>query len=157
MIIADAKLSQTQLNELQASLNKVKAKADQTLIKGVTLGSVESVIQETIQASSDNTINIPANINKSTDDDIRSLVSFSYALKNKQSVEGVILTNNPVAVTFRNFLLSSTGQDILKQYHYDNIDGYKSSVADLFNPGSTGKKAAEQPSLKIAEVLSNGK
>lgn len=157
MIIADSKLTQNQLTNLQALLNKAQVKADQTLIKGVTSNSVENVIQDTVQASSDDSnINTPANIAKSTNDETRNLVSFSYALKSKQSIDGVILTNNPAAITFRNFLLSSTGQDILKQYDYDNIDGYKSSVDDLFNPTTRGKTASGDDSVKVADALSNG-
>ncbi len=158
MIITDDKLSQTQITALQALLNKAQVKAEQTLIKGVTSGSVEKVIHTTVQASSDNSnSNTPASIAKSTNNETRNLVSFSYALKDQQAAQGVILTNNPIAVTFRNFLLSSTGQDILKKYNYDNIDGYKSSVDDLFNPTSRSKAANNNDSVKITDALSSGR
>ena len=84
-------------------------------------------------------------------------MSFSYALKNKQAADGVILTQNPVAINFRNFLLSSTGQDILSRHDYENIDGYKNEMADLFKSSSQGKQATGEHSVDVAEALSNGK
>lgn len=150
MIMADDKLDQAQLSALQALLNKEETKADPTLLKEVASNRVESVIQDTVQDSS---AEVTVNKTKSSDNEIRNLVSFSYALKGEQSVEGVILTDNPTAITFRNFLLSSTGQDILKQYNYDDIDGYKSSVDDIFNPASDSK-AANDP-VEVTDILAN--
>lgn len=80
---------------------------------------------------------------------------FSYALKGSQSADGVILTDNPAAITFRNFLLSSSGQDILKKYGYDDIDGYKNSVDELFNPSSN--KTTADDSVEVADALSGEK
>ena len=87
----------------------------------------------------------------------RTLNSFSYALRDKQALEGVILTENTAATNFRNFLLSSTGQDILEKYDYYNIEGYKNSVNDLFNPTSRAQKAANTNTVNVADALSNGK
>ena len=84
----------------------------------------------------------------------RNLVPFRYAIKQATSVEAVILTENPVAINFRNFLLSSDGQDILEQYNYDNIDGYNNSVDDLFNPPSRGTTAVEHTEV-VVDILSN--
>ncbi len=83
----------------------------------------------------------------------RSLVSFNYALKGEQPIDGVILTNNPAAVSFRNFMLSSDGQDILEQYEYRNIDGYQNAVDDLFKPTSSSDSSGDN--LEFSEVLSN--
>ncbi|WP_261863316.1 hypothetical protein [Psychrobacter sp. JCM 18900] len=49
------------------------------------------------------------------DKEIHTLNPFNYALKDEQALEGVILTDDTTAISFRNFLLSSTGQDILKK------------------------------------------
>ena len=78
-------------------------------------------------------------------------------MKEKQALEGVILTENTAAINFRNFLLSSTGQDILEKYDYYNIEGYKNSVNDLFNPTSRAQEAANANTVNVADALSNGK
>ena len=164
LIIANDKLSQSQLSALQSVLNQTKNNNDQRRAS-LNADHAKDKLQETINTSSNNSnaVTKSANIANSVTNDyvnnseeVRHLVSFSYALKGKQYLDGVILTNNLTAVTFRNFLLSSTGQDILKQYDYDNIDGYKSSVDDMFNPSSRDK-AADEISSKITEALSNGK
>ncbi len=62
------------------------------------------------------------------------LMPFSYAVKSQQSLEAIIITDNPVALQLRNFLLSSSGQDLLTQQGFEDIDGYKNQVDDLFNP-----------------------
>lgn len=144
VIIADEKIAQTRLIPLQALLNDAQTKLNHSEI------NTRSTAQDNLN---------PVNANPATSNDsieARHLASFSYAVKNTDSVDGVILTDNPIAVSFRNFLLSSAGQDILKKYGYDNIDGYKNSVDDLFNPASRGKKASGQPSVKVADALSNG-
>ncbi|WP_131668903.1 hypothetical protein [Psychrobacter pygoscelis] len=73
-------------------------------------------------------------------DDSQSLLAaesyvrpFSYSLQQKQRLMGVQLTDKPGAISLRNYLLSSMGQDIFVQFGYDNIDGYRNQVADLFN------------------------
>ena len=94
---------------------------------------------------------------KTDNQEARSLNAFSYALTDEESLDGVILSDNSVAISFRNFLLSSAGQDILKKYDYDNIDGYKNSVDDLFNPTSRAKQASGENPVDVADALSNGK
>lgn len=116
-----------------------------------------------------NIVNPPAPIKNSSDIDsetinsektaenseARTLNPFGYAIKNSQTVEGVILSDKPLAINFRNFLISSTGQDILRKYEFDNIDGYQNSVDDLFNPTSSGKTAVEQTEV-VTDTLANG-
>lgn len=85
----------------------------------------------------------------------RLLASFSYAIKDSQLYDGVILTENPLATGFRNFLISSSGQDILRQYNFENIEGYQNNVDDLFNPDRASKTAVGQVEL-IPESLENG-
>ena len=58
---------------------------------------------------------------------------FNYSLQHKQRLMGVQLTDKAGAISLRNYLLSSMGQDIFVQFGYDNIDGYRNQVADLFN------------------------
>lgn len=156
MIIADDKLNQSQLNALQSVLKQTQLddqRQAKTAVGSIKSETVKDKMQDTIETN--NTVNKAPSV-ASNSDEVRHLVSFSYALKDEQYLDGVILTDNPTAVTFRNFLLSSTGQDILKQYDYDNIDGYKSSVDDLFNPTTRGKATNDMPS-KVTEVLNNGK
>ena len=154
MIIADDKLSESQLSTLQSTLNQTQNKSDQTQAS-LNTDRVKDKLQETIEKNSD-TVSEVKDAATANPNEGRNLVSFNYAIKGGQYVDGLILTNNPIAIVFRNFLLSSTGQDILKQYDYQNIDGYKSSVDDLFNPTSDGKTTNEISS-KITEALSNGK
>ncbi|WP_250162537.1 hypothetical protein [Psychrobacter sp. WY6] len=66
------------------------------------------------------------------------------------------MTENTAAINFRNFLLSSTGQDILAKYDYYNIEGYKNSVNDLFNPTSRTQEASNANTVNVADALSNG-
>lgn len=166
LLIANEKLSQGQLSTLQSILNQTQNNNAQKRVI-INADHAKDKLQETINISSNNNssnavTNVPNIANNVTSNsinnssEVRNLVSFSYALKDQQYLDGVILTNNLTAVTFRNFLLSSTGQDILKQYDYDNIDGYKSSVDDMFNPSSRDK-ATDEISSKITEALSNGK
>ena len=166
LLIANEKLSQGQLSTLQSVLNQMQNNNAQRRVS-LNADHAKDKLQETINISSSNNSsnavtnvpNIANNVASNSIDnsnEVRNLVSFSYALKDQQYLDGVILTNNLTAVTFRNFLLSSTGQDILKQYDYDNIDGYKSSVDDMFNPSSRDK-ATDEISSKITEALSNGK
>jgi len=90
------------------------------------------------------------------DKKIHTLNPFNYALKDEQALEGVILTDDTTAINFRNFLLSSTGQDILKKYDYENISGYKNSVNDLFKPTSQAKNASGDHAVDVTDALSNG-
>lgn len=143
VIIADGKITQSQLSLLQDVLNKAQSKRNASNGNGMA--------QETNQP---NNI-VPSMINDNNQ--ARHLASFNYAIKNGQTIDGIILTENPIASNFRNFLLSSSGQDVLKQHGYDDIDGYKNSVNELFNPASSHKQARGESSVKLAEALSNGK
>lgn len=134
LIIADDKLPKTRLVPLQSLINDAQTKVNQSKVNANGI-------------SQDDTANNEA----------RSIASFSYALKGSQAVDGVILTDNPIAISFRNFLLSSVGQDILKKHDYDNIDGYKNTMDDLFNPTSGAKSAIGESSVEVADALSNGK
>ncbi|MBE0440639.1 MULTISPECIES: hypothetical protein [unclassified Psychrobacter] len=110
-----------------------------------------SILQKELNIVQDNTFNDADKL------EARTLNSFNYAVKDNHTLEGVILTDNTTAIKFRNFLLSSTGQDILKSYDYDNIEGYKNSVDELFNPAKLIKTDAETTSVNVADALSNGK
>ncbi len=147
MIIADGSLNQNQLAPLQTTLNETQAKLNQIKINAGETTQNNNEENEEGQNTAD-----------TIDDNngVRNLTSFSYALKGELPVDGVILTDNPVASSFRNFILSSAGQDVLKQYDYNNIDGYKNSMDDLFNPTSRAKSASDDSSVKVADALSNG-
>lgn len=131
MIIANDSLPTERLAPLQAELQAAQ-------------NNQEEAISKTDTAKIDDT-------------NSRTLNSYNYALRDEKTLEGVILTDNTAAVNFRNFLLSSTGQDILKKYDYHNIEGYKNSVDDLFNPTSRAKQASNDTSVDVADALSNGK
>ena len=86
----------------------------------------------------------------------RKLSAFSYALRKKQSeqmLQGIVLTNNPAAVSFRNYVLSSAGQDILGRYDYGHIDGYQKNIDELFNPTVAENK---EPTVDVADALKDG-
>lgn len=126
LIIADSTLSEERLSQLEDTINMP--------VNSVAIG-----------AQTDNT----------NDETVRLLASFSYAIKDSQRYDGVILTDNSLAASFRNFLISSSGQDILRQYDFENIEGYQNSVDDLFNPKSTSRTTVEQVEL-VTESLENG-
>lgn len=132
MIIANDQLSDSLLVLLQDELNS----------------NIENDIVNPPLSSNNNSI-------QNTDDAARTLNPFSYAMKNSKSLEAVILSDKPIAISFRNFLVSSTGQDILRQYEFDSIDDYQNSVDDLFNPTSNGKTAVEQSKV-VTDTLTNG-
>jgi ABC-type molybdate transport system substrate-binding protein len=133
MIIANDSLSADRLTPLQTELKSAQDKINQD----------KANIRNTDAVETDNA-------------EARTLNSFSYALRDKQTLEGVILTENTAAINFRNFLLSSTGQDILEKYDYYNIEGYKNSVDDLFNPTSRAQKTLNTNTVNVADALSNG-
>ena len=139
IIIANDSLSADRLTPLQAELKAAQDKINQD--------------KENISNTDDKKVDTAETDNA----EARTLNSFSYALKEKQALEGVILTENTAAINFRNFLLSSTGQDILEKYDYYNIEGYKNSVNDLFNPTSRAQEAANANTVNVADALSNGK
>lgn len=144
MIIANDSLSADRLTPLQAELKAAQDKINQD--------------KENISNTDDKKVDTAETGAIETDNaEARTLNSFSYALRDKQALEGVILTENTAAINFRNFLLSSTGQDILAKYDYYNIEGYKNSVNDLFNPTSHAQKAANANTVNVADALSNGK
>lgn len=136
IVIADDKLSDTLLSLLQDELNR---------------NVQNNVVNPPAQSRSDTESEEAAVENN----EARTLNPFGYAMRNSQTVEGVILSDKPVAISFRNFLISSTGQDILRQYEFNNIDGYQNSVDDLFNPTSTATTAVEQTEV-VKEALTNG-
>ncbi|WP_296245587.1 MULTISPECIES: hypothetical protein [unclassified Psychrobacter] len=144
LIIANGRLSKERLAPLQQQLQTAQNQRNQSKI-------------ENEEANSNNDVNVDASQAKNDNSVTRSLVSFNYALQDTQAVDGVVLTQNPAATNFRNFLLSSTGQDILSQYDYDNIDGYKNDMADLFTPNSRAKQASGELEVDVADALSNGK
>lgn len=131
IIIANDRLSAERLAQLQAKLTASQHQDNQSK------ANANTVITED-ETDSENTDSENANSEQAaTENDnkeARTLTSFNYALKDKQELEGVILTDRTVAVSFRNFLLSSTGQGILEKYDYYNINGYENSVNDLFQP-----------------------
>ncbi len=144
IIIANDSLSADRLTPLQAELKAAQDKINQD--------------KENISNTDDKKVDTAETDAIETDNaEARTLNSFSYALKEKQALEGVILTENTAAINFRNFLLSSTGQDILEKYDYYNIEGYKNSVNDLFNPTSRAQEAANANTVNVADALSNGK
>jgi ABC-type molybdate transport system substrate-binding protein len=145
IIIADDGLSVEQLSPLQTQIDVEQGKHNQRKAK-------------TDSAAQDNSDSMKANKVAVTDNtEARRLNSFSYAIKDTQKVDGVILTNNPAAISFRNFLLSSTGQDILRKYDYYNIDGYNNTVNDLFKPTSNPQASANGSAVEVADALTNGK
>ena len=139
IIIANDNLSADRLTPLQAELKAAQDKINQD------------------KANISNTDDKKVDAAETDNAEARTLNSFSYALRDKQALEGVILTENTAAINFRNFLLSSTGQDILEKYDYYNIEGYKNSVNDLFNPTSRAQEAANANTVNVADALSNGK
>lgn len=148
IIIANGDLSTERLAPLQATLTAAaQDKSNKAKINNDTDSA--TVDNDAINEQEQNT--------KNENQESRTLSSFNYALKDDQALEGVVLTDNATAVNFRNFLLSSTGQGILKKYDYYDIDGYQNSVDDLFNPTSRAKQASGDSSVDIADALSNGK
>ncbi|TSB22228.1 hypothetical protein FOR85_10770 [Psychrobacter sp. YGAH215] len=151
LIIANGKLSKERLAPLQEQLKTAQDKHNQNKlndssaqVKKAEDGVDEADAEVAAHAKSDNT-------------NTRSLSSFGYALQGEQAVDGVVLTQNPAAINFRNFLLSSTGQDILSQHNYTNIDGYKNDMDNLFQPSSRAKQATGELSVDVSDALSNGK
>ncbi|WP_367111938.1 hypothetical protein [uncultured Psychrobacter sp.] len=145
IIIADNDLSQNQLAPLQALLNDKQSKLNQSQI------NASKTIADNEEDTAENTNNMSSHDNN----EARTLTSFGYALKNEQVIDGVILTNNPVALTFRNFILSSDGQDILKNHDYRNIDGYKNNIDDLFNGASNPSTNKADGEIEMTKILSN--
>lgn len=153
VIIANDRLSAERLAQLQAKLTASQHQDNQSKANANTIITEDETNSENTDSKNANSEQATAeNDNK----EARTLTSFNYALKDKQELEGVILTDRTVAVSFRNFLLSSTGQGILEKYDYYNINGYKNSVNDLFQPTSRAKKASGDNPVDVADALSNG-
>ena len=152
IIIADNVLSSERLLPLQTKLKDAQDKRSQSSVDtdDATQDSTDSLNVSELFSESD------AATDTSDNTEARRLNSFSYALRDEHALDGVILTHNTVAINFRNFLLSSTGQDILKKYNYYNIEGYKNSVDDLFRPTSQAKKPLGDNGEDVADALSNG-
>ena len=144
IITNDDSLSTERVSLLQSELQQAQDRNDQR-----QKSTEASDISNASDKNSDNSTH-----NK--DKEIRTLNPFNYALKDEQALEGVILTDDTTAINFRNFLLSSTGQDILKKYDYENISGYKNSVNDLFKPTSQAKNASGDHAVDVTDALSNG-
>ncbi|GAF53283.1 LOW QUALITY PROTEIN: hypothetical protein JCM18900_11847 [Psychrobacter sp. JCM 18900] len=144
IITNDDSLSTERVSLLQSELQQAQDR------NGQSQKSIDSAsINDASDKNSDNSTH-----NK--DKEIHTLNPFNYALKDEQALEGVILTDDTTAISFRNFLLSSTGQDILKKYDYENISGYKNSVNDLFKPTSQAKTASGDHAVDVTDALSNG-
>ena len=154
LIIANGKLSKERLSPLQ---EKIKTAQDNHNRSKVNNSSTQhSMVEDGVGENGKTDAEVAAQA-KSDNTNTRSISSFSYALQDTQTVDGVVLTQNPAAINFRNFLLSSTGQDILSHYNYNNIDGYKNDMADLFKPSSRAKQATGEHSVDVGDALSNGK
>lgn len=151
LIIANSKLSKERLAPLQKQLKTAQNKHNQDKLNdSSTQGNpaVDGVDEANAEVATQT---------KSDNINTRSLSSFSYAMQDGQAVDGVVLTQNPAAINFRNFLLSSTGQDILSQHDYTNIDGYKNDMDNLFQPSSRATQATGKLSVDVSDALSNGK
>lgn len=144
IITNDDSLSTERVSLLQSELQQAQDR------NGQSQQSIEG--SGTNDAANKNSDNSTHNKDKK----IHTLNPFNYALKDEQALEGVILTDDTTAINFRNFLLSSTGQDILKKYDYQNISGYKNSVNDLFKPTSQAKNASGDHAVDVTDALSNG-
>ena len=141
--------SAQRLSDLQLELEKELHTPPQSQ-KNTNVASIDNV------GENNEGNNVKENNEDNQHQQLRRLTPFNYALRDEQALEGVILTDNTIAISFRNFLLSSTGQDILKKYDYENISGYKNSVNDLFEPMSRSKQAAGNNNVDVADALSNG-
>lgn len=137
MVMADDPLSDSLLSLLQDELNRnVK----------------NNIVNPPAPTKDSSAINSEQTVAENTE--VRTLNPFGYALKNSQGVEGVILSDKPLATNFRNFLVSSTGQDILRKHKFNSIEGYQNSVDDLFNPTSNGKTAIDETEV-VKDALTN--
>ena len=151
LIIANSKLSKERLAPLQKQLKTAQDKHNQNKLNDSS--AQDNPVEDGVNATD---AEVAAHA-KSDNNNTRSLSSFSYAMQGEQAVDGVVLTQNPAAINFRNFLLSSTGQDILSQHNYTNIDGYKNDMDNLFQPSSRAKQATGELSVDVSDALSNGK
>ena len=142
IITNDDNLSTERISLLQSELQQTQDRSSQKNIEGAGINDV---------SDKSNVTNTHSEGKK-----IQTLNPFKYALKDERALEGVILTDDTTAINFRSFLLSSTGQDILRKYGYENISGYKNSVNDLFKPTSQAKNASGDHTVDVTDALSNG-
>ena len=150
LIIANGKLSKERLAPLQEQLKTAQDKHNQNKlndssaqVKKAEDGVDEADAEVAAHAKSDNT-------------NTRSLSSFWLCPTRRASGRWRGINANPAAINFRNFC-SSTGQDILSQHNYTNIDGYKNDMDNLFQPSSRAKQATGELSVDVSDALSNGK
>ena len=136
IVIADDQLSDSLLSLLQDELDR---NVENNIVNPPVQSGVDTDPEEETAAENSGT---------------RTLNPFGYAIKNSQMLEGVIVSAKPVAINFRNFLISSNGQDILREYQFDDINGYQNSVDDLFNPTSNGKTTTEKTEV-VKDALTN--
>lgn len=139
IVIADDQLSDSQLSLLQDELDR---NVENNIVNPPVQSGADTDPEEAAAAAAENS-------------ETRTLNPFGYAIKNSQMLEGVIVSAKPVAINFRNFLISSNGQDILREYQFDDINGYQNSVDDLFNPTSDGKTTTEQNEA-VKDALTSG-
>ena len=145
MIITNEDLSIERIAPLQANIASASHKDPQHQTTGNTADT------DGLDADEQNTDNAENDRKK-----IQTISAFDYAIEDEKALQGIILTDSTTAISFRNFLLSSTGQEILEKYNYHNINGYKNSVNDLFKPTSRAKKATGDNPVDVADALSNG-
>lgn len=171
IIMTDAKLANAQIQRLQETINQAQDERNQYLqsqnpapttpeASEETEAPADTEISQAEKTQADSTDADTQEQTSTTTDknnsEARKLSAFSYALKEKQSeqmLQGIVLTNNPAAVSFRNYVLSSAGQDILGRYNYGHIDGYQKSIDELFNPTVAENK---EPTVDVADALKDG-
>ena len=144
VIIANEDLSTERIAPLQANIASASHKDPQHQTTGNTADT------DVLDADKQDTDNAENDRKK-----IQTISTFNYAIKDEKALKGVVLTDSTTAISFRNFLLSSTGQQILEKYDYHNVDGYENSVDDLFKPTSRAKQPSGDNPVDVADALSN--
>ena len=170
IIMTNNSLAEAQIEHLQNIVNQAQKQRNQyTQRQNPDLTTPEAVEEtdasadtEVSQADKPQADSADTNTQEQTtttdknNSEARKLSAFSYALRKKQSeqmLQGIVLTNNPAAVSFRNYVLSSAGQDILGRYDYGHIDGYQKNIDELFNPTVAENK---EPTVDVADALKDG-
>lgn len=124
-------------------------------LSAITMQSLKtsSITQTSSSTATEAKPQLPANDHSALQhSETRSNVrAFNYALFEGKRLEGVLLSDHSAAISLRNFILSSTGQDILVEHGYDNIEGYNNRVDNLFNTNSN--PPADTPEEKLAEAV----
>ena len=145
IIIANEDLSIERIAPLQANIESTLQKENR-----------QQTTVNTADADVSNAENKDIDTSENNRKQIQTISAFDYAIEDKKALQGIVLTDSTTAISFRNFLLSSTGQEILEKYNYHNINGYENSVNDLFKPTSRAKKATGENPVDVADALSNG-